>query len=212
MPAYHNAALFMSLCLETDALRREAASERTRVLSARVSIFQSIVTALSLIIGAFWVLWRFLLAQERYPNIEFTADINPIGVQNGVLIVELIAYIENKGKAQHKMNRLGFDLNALMPGDPAVSDLRWGGQINFPTEAARGSFLPADMKYFFVDPGTKAKYSYIAGVQENAQFLILHCNFDYVRRGKTFHTAEKTIRVARQAVDRGDLQMVTQPK
>lgn len=65
---------------------------------------------------------------------------------------------------------------------------------------AKGAFLPADKKFFFVDPGTKAKYSYVAGVREDVQFLILHCDFDYIGRGQTAHSAEKTIRVKGQAV------------
>ena len=186
---------FEKLRLEVEALQRENQPGGLKAWVIPVSVFQSILTTLSFLVGAIWLLWRFVLAQERYPNIEFTADINPIGIQGGVLIVELIAYVENKGKAQHKMDRFGFDLNALMPGQVAGSDPRWGGQIDFPTEVAKGSFLPAQMKYFFVDPGTRAKFSYVAGVREDTQFLILHCKFNYKGRGKTVHTAEKTIRI-----------------
>ena len=95
---------------------------------------------------------------------------------------------------------LAFDLNALRLSDAIVSDQRWGGQINFPVEVCRGSFLPAHFRYFFVDPGTKAKYSFVAAVPENSAFLLLHCYFQYVSRGKTGHTAEKTLRIQGQAV------------
>jgi hypothetical protein len=132
----------------------------------------------------------------RYPNIEFSADIHVIGEQGGALIVELIADVENKGKAQHRMEEFNFDLNALLPQDPVLVDQRWGGQINFPHEICAGSFLPAHYKFFFIDPGTKAKYSYIARVPLEAAFLILHCRFEYAGRGKTGHTAEKTIKVS----------------
>lgn len=93
------------------------------------------------------------------------------------------------------MQTLTFDLDALMPADPIVPDDRWSGQINFPHEIRKGSFRPARSKFFFVDAGTKAKYSFVTGVPENTAFLLLHCNFDYVDRGKTGHTAEKTLRI-----------------
>jgi len=40
------------------------------------------------IIAGIWVFWRFILAQEIYPNIEFTADINVIGVQGAYRILD----------------------------------------------------------------------------------------------------------------------------
>ena len=85
---------------------------------------------------------------------------NVIGQQGSSLIVELIAYVENRGKAQHQMEEFNFDLNALLPNDPVLPDQRWDGQINFPNEISKGTFLPARYKYFFVDAGTKAKYSH----------------------------------------------------
>jgi len=30
--------------------------------------------------------------------------------------------VENKGKAQHRMEELNFDLNALLPSDPVLVD------------------------------------------------------------------------------------------
>lgn len=159
------------------------------------SFAQSIATVISMIVGGWWVYAKFVRAQEKYPNIEFSADINPIGNQDGSLIVELIAYVENKGKAQHQMDQFTFDLNALLPQDPVLADTQWGGQVNFPHRVCKGSFLPAGMESFFVDPGTKAKYSYIACVPQEVTFLILHCHFEYVGRGKTGHAAERTIRL-----------------
>ena len=135
-------AEFEMLQLETETLRRDAPDAPVKALLTWVSIAQSAATVLSIMIGGWWVYSKFVRAQKRYPNMEFLADINPIGLQNGVIIVELIACIENKGNAQHKMNGLAFDLSALRAGDPIVSDQRWGGQINFPLEVCRGG-VPA---------------------------------------------------------------------
>lgn len=159
------------------------------------AIAQSILTAISIAIAGAWVFVRFVWAQERYPNVEFTADINLVGVHGDWIIAELIAYIENKGKVQHKMTKFKFWLDALLDQDPIEVDQRWGGQVNFPRAIAEGSFLPDGFGPFFVDPGTKAKYSWVARVPFQARFLLLHCRFEYSGRGPTKHTAERSIRV-----------------
>ena len=159
------------------------------------AVIQSIITAISLAIGGTWVFLRFVWAQERYPNIEFTADINLVGRHGDWIITELVAYIENKGRVQHKMTQFKFCLDALFDQDPIDVDKRWGGQVNFPNPIADGSFLRDALGSFFVDPGTKAKYSWVARVPIEAKFLLLHCRFRYSRRGNTEHVAERSIRV-----------------
>jgi len=164
------------------------------------AIAQAIATTISIVIVGGWVFVRFVWAQEMYPNIEFTADINTadinlLGAHQDWMIAELIAYIENKGKVQHKMTQFTFSLDALLDQDPVDVDKRWGGQVNFPQAIAEGSFLPDTFGYFFVDPGTKAKYSWVARVPIQAKFLLLHCRFEYSGRGGTGHTAEKSPKV-----------------
>src|SRR5262249_24034880 len=113
--------------------------------------------------------------------------------QGDQYIIELLAFIDNKGKVQHKMKKFEFDLNALNEGDAPQADERWGGQADFPRQLIpKASFLPKSFGFFFVDPGTSAKYSYIAAVPRAARFVILHCYFEYVDRSGFRHTAEKT--------------------
>src|SRR5688500_17146592 len=82
-----------------------------------MAALQSLATVVSFIVGGIWVYRRYIRQQEKYPNIEFSADINFIGEQADWWIVELIGVIENKGKAQHKMEEFNFDLNALYSKD-----------------------------------------------------------------------------------------------
>src|SRR5262245_41732546 len=103
---------------------------------------QSLVTAASLVIGGIWVYLRYVRQQERYPNLEFTADINFVGPQAGWWIVELVALVENKGKGQHRMNDLVFDLKALRPNDPLELNSIYGNQVDFLHLVAEGSFRP----------------------------------------------------------------------
>jgi hypothetical protein len=158
-------------------------------------ILTSALTSLSIIIGGGWVFYRFILQQERYPNINFTTDINIIGKQDNYWIIELIALIENKGKAQHRMKDFGFDLNAISTDETVETKEEWGGQVDFPNRLASGSYLPKHQGFFFIDPGTTAKYSFITKVPENTSFLILHSNFLYDNRKGFMHTAEKTIQL-----------------
>jgi hypothetical protein len=176
------------LKLEVAALKDQFSS--TAELKSWISL---LATPLAALIGALWVYAKFVRAQEKFPNVDFTADINVVGVQGEHYIIELLALIDNKGKAQHKMQKFEFDLNALYIGDVPSSDVRWGGQLNFPHAVCSGSFLPKTFDFFFVDPGTKAKYSYLAMVPRVARFLILHCYFQYVGRKNYRHTAERTI-------------------
>lgn len=160
-----------------------------------VSIFQSLITALSIIVAGLWAYRRFVIQQERYPNLIFTADINIIGKQNNETLIELIATIENKGKAQHKMENFKFDLKAIFNNEQFSLSKKWGNQVDFSHEIAKGSFLPPETSFFFIDPGTTAKYSYVTKFPPEVTFAILHCTFDYDDSRNYNHTAEKTVKI-----------------
>jgi hypothetical protein len=159
------------------------------------TIFQSIITPTALIIGGLWAYRRYGVEAKNLAHIETSADIVFIGQQGDFSIVELLAILNNKGNVQHKIEKFTFDLNALHSDDPIEVSDRWGGQVNFPHEIAKGSFLPKSFQYFFVGPSVTAKYSYIARVPKSATYLIFHCRFDYVDRRGSSHTMEKTVRV-----------------
>ena len=136
---------------------------------------------------------KYVRQQERYPNINFTADINMIGKQGDYWIVELIALIENKGKAQHKMEQFKFDVYGVNKNDKLEDDENFGGQVHFSHLMKKGTFLAKRLKYFFVDPGTTAKYSFLSKVPQDISFILLHSSFTYYGRDSAGHTAEKTI-------------------
>src|SRR5262249_31920805 len=95
------------LSLEIQKLKQEIAVLKNQLdwterLKGWIS---ALATPLAALIGALWVYAKFVRAQEKFPNIEFTADINVVGVQGEHYIVELLALIDNKGKVQHKMQK-----------------------------------------------------------------------------------------------------------
>ena len=175
-----------------DNINEKAETEISRNKAQR---FQAIVTSIALIIGGVWAIWRFIFQREGVPHIEFSADINVIGKQNGYWIIELISTIENKGKAEHRIKDFNFDVYGLKGNDKIVTDERWGNQVNFPQVVAEGSHMPERLKdtgYFFIEPDVKAKYSYIVRVEEDVKYIIYHSNFIYKGR-RRHHTAEKTV-------------------
>jgi hypothetical protein len=157
------------------------------------SAIASIATALALVAGGLWAFWKYVVQSERYPHIETSAEIEVIGLQAGHMIVELRAVLTNKGKVEHKIEKFGFDLNALFKTDPVGIAEKWGGQVDFPHRIAEGSFLPSHFSYFALGPGLTGRYSFIARVPAEASFLMLHCWFKYSDRRGLSHSMEKTV-------------------
>src|SRR5262249_49419626 len=94
--------------------------------------FQSFATVVGAVVAAYWAYYRFGLGQERYPHIETAADIQFIGMHKNFWIVELVAYVENKGRAQHKMAELNFELSSINKKDSLEDAEQFGGQVLFP--------------------------------------------------------------------------------
>ena len=153
---------------------------------------QSIVTAIAIVVGGYWALRRFGIAREGYPHIQFAADVQFIGFHDGWWIVELLALVENKGRARHDIKEFEFDLYSLNEGDAVTLAEEFGNQVHFPNLVAKGTWLSGTFNYFFIEPGVTAKYSHIARVPASAKAIILHAWFSYPD-GKHGHTAERTI-------------------
>lgn len=168
-----------------------------------IALIQALGTILLGAAAGLWTWWNFKIRQERYPHIETSADINFIGEHGDSYIVELIAYIENKGSVQHLMTELSFDLFGLKLDDPLTPAQEFGNQIRFPHKLADGAFLPRRSKEFFIDPGVKAKYSYVSKVPKDMAFVILHYWFPYGDERGYSHTAECTMK-SRTPSDKDD--------
>lgn len=160
------------------------------------SILQAVVTTVAIVVGGWWTYLKFGWQLERYAHIETAAEIEFIGRQGNSWIVEVRAVLTNKGKVEHRIANLAFDLVALRSEDPVATDPeRWGGQVDFPHEVARGSFLRSDLDFFSLGPGLTAKYSYVANAPANTTFLMLHCWFDYIDGRGLHHSMERTAAV-----------------
>lgn len=158
---------------------------------------ESLATALALGVGAYWTYTRFIKQRENYAFMEFTVDMYFVGKQDGQVIVELIAYLENKGKVQHRFSDLTFDLALMSQDDPVRSSPKYSGQALFPHERPRRAWVPSGT--YFIEPGIKAKYSYVAEIPEDTTYVMLHGRFTY-KDQPAWHTAERTLAVPAQIV------------
>jgi hypothetical protein len=159
-----------------------------------VEIAESIAKILGILIGGWWVYYKFIRQRENQPLIDFTVDIIFHAKQKDYWIVELVAYIENKGKVQHRLYDFPFDLAGLNIENNVELTQKFGNQVYFPNIIATGSFLPARSEYFFIEPGLKNKYSFLTRVPVNTQVVLMHSSFMYLD-GKHSHAAEVTRKV-----------------
>lgn len=166
-------------------------------INSVLELIQTFLTSLGILVAGGWALYVFIRQRENKPRIEMSADIIFYNKIDDWWIVELVVYIENKGKIQHKMYNLDFDLFSINEGDPVNLAEQFGNQAHFPNLIAHGSFKRRDMLYFFIEPGVKGKYSYITRVPANAITVLFHAWFDYAKINRA-HVTEKTAIVPRQ--------------
>jgi hypothetical protein len=88
---------------------------------------------------------------------------------------------------------LTFDLAALYQGDHVQPNEEYRGQAFFPHQLAKRHLWIPPGKYF-IEPGLKAKYSYVAEVPLEATFLMLHAGFTYENQ-RASHRAGCTVAV-----------------
>lgn len=157
-------------------------------------IGESFFKTIGIIIGGIWVYIKYIRQRENYALIDFTVDIEFHVQKNDYWIVELIAYIENKGKVQHKVRDFHFKLESLRTHDKVGLNEEYRNQVNFPKIEAENSFLPENFSYFFVEPGLKNKYSYITRIPVSAEVVLLHSWFNYIDNERK-HIAEVTKKV-----------------
>jgi hypothetical protein len=134
---------------------------------------------LAVLIGGLLAYRRYKARESSYAHIETSAEISFIGQQDNFWVVELKAILNNKGRVQRRIHGFRFDLNAIHADDTIDVSKKWGGQVNFANEIAKGSFIPPGYAYCVVGPSVMATYSYVARVPQWATFVILHCWFDY---------------------------------
>jgi len=151
-----------------------------------------ILTAIAILVGGAWTLWKFGLFREKYPGMEITVGFAYLGSNNGQEILELFAIVENKGKARKWIGDFTFAFLYLSDGADIKEDKAYlNNMVEF-----RNILLEkfqVDKKYWvdptwhipFVDGGCRKRFTYITAVPPTARQLSLFTNFiDYYSKEK----------------------------
>lgn len=169
-------------------------------LKEDLEMLKTVLTCLGILGAGGWALYLYLRQRENHPRVEMSADIVFHKRIHDWWIAELIVYIENKGKVQHRLHNLDFTLDSIEAGDQLQLAQQFGNQAYFPHRIAKGSFKNSEMDYFFLEPGVKGKYSYLTRVSTKTEAVLLHAFFDYPQIDKA-HGTEITAVVPKQKIE-----------
>jgi hypothetical protein len=153
---------------------------------------------IALCIGGTWAYIKIRKRREHFPRVEFTVDVSFAGLQKGQWVIEVLAFVDNKGLVRHLIREFAFDLryishdDALEEGGESI-----GHQIRIPHLVKKGTWVPETWAASFIEPGLATRYSYIAAIPRDASFVLLHGKFSY-EGGKYFHTADRLIKVPKE--------------
>lgn len=157
---------------------------------------QSITTAIALITGGAWALRKYFFHREYFPRIDFSVDVNFIGLHKGQWVVEILGLLHNKGSVPHSIHSLRFELRSLSNGEDLIDgEANIRGQVLFSNVIKEASWIPekADVD-MVIHPGVSLRYNYVYRVPEEVAFVLLHGILDYEDRGLQ-HRADRMLKV-----------------
>ena len=165
-------------------------------IQAWATIAKDSATAVGLVIGGVWAIWKFVLKREAHAKIQFSLELNVLGELGGKLLVEAIAVVENKGLVRHDVSDFRFDLHYL-PEDGKVieGDERINRQVLFQPVIKKRYWIPPDWIGSFVDPGVIQRYTYVTFLPKDAAYALVYAQFKYPDEKSAFHTAQRAFRV-----------------
>lgn len=156
-----------------------------------IDISSKIMAFAALIIGAWWGIVKYLKREEHFPRVGFEVSANFVGNQDGKVLIEILAQLENKGVVPLKINDLKFKVRCLYENDEIEKgDDSIRGQIRIPHLLLEGSWVPEHWNYTFIYPGVKTEYNYIAALPLNVTFVRVEGSFSYDREGALHHAAK----------------------
>jgi len=138
---------------------------------------QSVITSIALIVGGFWAYQKFRFRREREPRAEFDLDVFFAGAQAGRVLIEVNAFVENKGSVRHPVSDLSITIRHLLDSDLIVDG----------TEEIKGQVAtPHGVKHMlwketYIDPGLRYRNSFITSVPGEATFILVLSSFYYGR-------------------------------
>lgn len=157
---------------------------------------QAIATTIGIIIGGAWVLRNYVFQREYFPRIDFSVDVNFIGVHKGEWLIEVLGLLNNRGQVPHTIQSFRFELRCLSKGDALIDgDAAIRGQVVFPHVIKENSWIPAiEGVGMIIHPGVSLRYNYVYRIPEDTVFVLLHGILDYGKKSLQ-HRADRMLKV-----------------
>jgi hypothetical protein len=120
------------------------------------------------------------------PLIQIEADIVFVHKQNGRWFVELVAFLENKGKARLEITKADFELRYSLAEDtadaeavlvPDMFDIKDG--LKFPPHLELKEPWLTGGDSILLDPGVRARHSLVASLPDAATTALFAIEFEY---------------------------------
>ena len=140
--------------------------------------------------GGWWAFVKWRKRDELFPRVEFEVTARFIGIQDGKMVTEIVATLENKGVVPLKIKHFSFKLRGLAAGDSLTKGgEKIRGQLDFQRLLDEGLLVPEKWEYTFVYPGVKTEYNFVTAIPETTTFVRVQADFEYLRNGESHHAA-----------------------
>lgn len=141
-------------------------------------VFSNVISGLAILVAGSWAFRKYVLRLEDDPRIEFFVDVNFVGLEGDEWVVEILAFIENKGDVPHTIKEIYFGLRALERGKKIeLGDDKIHGQAYFSellSETTWMSKAQQEGQFGVLYPGISMRYNYVYKIPPNLSFLLLH--------------------------------------
>ena len=163
-----------------------------------------IVAAAGSAISAAYALWwthvRLKAGDELFPRVGFVVGARFLGEQDGKVLAELYATLENKGVVPLRIVDFTFSVRGIEQASALTRRaVEEQDEIEFPREVAKGFFMPRRFEYSFVYPGVATHYNTVIAIPTDIRFLRIKSRFVYYDRREEDHYAGATLAVERHA-------------
>lgn len=174
------------------------------VIKLYVEIIEPILTFIGVVIAGIWGYRKFIWQREKEPATEIDMDVKFIGIQDEKWIIEITAYLENKGLVRQKYEDFILRVRYIERNDEVIDgDEKLNYQLYFPKSTdseiqkegenkKRREFHNAD----FINPKMKFRHRYITSIPKSASFIWIQGKFKFIiNRKEAITNSQRIFRV-----------------
>jgi hypothetical protein len=144
----------------------------------------SYLQAFALVTAGVWTYWTFFRQRRNEPATDIDVDVSFLGTQDGFIVVEVTAVLENKSLVRQEYRDFRVNLRYLLPCDPIID----GGstlfsELYFPHSVDQR--IGGEQRFFpnalYINPRQRFQHRYETFIPCEATFVRLHCGFTLVK-------------------------------